>query len=50
MDAKGTAGAVEAWKFETNPRAWFKRVGLNRSDFSLKITAGPGRYEGTQLP
>ncbi len=37
LDAKGAAGAVEAWKFETNPPAWFKRVGVNRSDFAKAI-------------
>ena len=39
----GPAGSVvranssEEWKFETNPPAWFKRVGVNRSDFSKGI-------------
>jgi hypothetical protein len=37
MDAKGAAGALEAWKFETNPPAWFKRVDVNRSDFAKAI-------------
>jgi hypothetical protein len=32
MSAKGNTGSEE-WKFETNPPAWFKRVGVNRSDF-----------------
>jgi hypothetical protein len=37
MTAKGGNGAPEEWKFETNPPAWFKRVGVNRSDFSKGI-------------
>jgi hypothetical protein len=32
IDAKG-----EAWKFESNPPAWFKRVGVNRADFAKAI-------------
>jgi hypothetical protein len=32
MDAKG-----EAWKFESNPPAWFKRVGVNRADFAKAV-------------
>jgi hypothetical protein len=35
--AKTSGGAVEEWKFETNPPAWFKRVGVNKSDFSKGI-------------
>ena len=37
MNAKGSGGAPEEWKFETNPPAWFKRVGVNKSDFSKGI-------------
>jgi len=33
----GAAGSSEEWKFETNPPAWFKRVGVNKSDFSKGI-------------
>lgn len=36
MDAKGRGGA-ETWKFESNPPSWFRRVGVNRSDFSKAI-------------
>ena len=32
MDAKG-----EAWKFESNPPSWFRRVGVSRSDFAASI-------------
>jgi hypothetical protein len=37
MNAKGAGGASEEWKFETNPPAWFKRVGVNKSDFSKGV-------------
>lgn len=37
MSAKGSSGSSEEWKFETNPPAWFKRVGVNKSDFSKGI-------------
>jgi hypothetical protein len=33
----GAASASEEWKFETNPPAWFKRVGVNKSDFSKGV-------------
>jgi hypothetical protein len=36
MDAKGRGG-TETWKFESNPPSWFRRVGVNRSDFSKAI-------------
>jgi Family of unknown function (DUF6152) len=36
MDAKGSGGP-EAWKFESNPPAWFRRVGVSRADFSKAI-------------
>ena len=32
IDAKG-----EAWKFESNPPAWFRRVGVSRADFAKAI-------------
>jgi len=38
IDAKGEGGAsVTAWKFESNPPAWFRRVGVSRADFSKAI-------------
>jgi hypothetical protein len=36
VDAKGTGGP-EAWKFESNPPAWFRRVGVSRADFAKAI-------------
>jgi hypothetical protein len=30
-------GATEAWKFESNPPAWFRQVGVSRNDFSKTI-------------
>ena len=36
VDAKG-AGGPEAWKFESNPPAWFRRVGVSRADFAKAI-------------
>ena len=38
IDAKGEGAAtVSAWKFESNPPAWFRRVGVSRADFSKAI-------------
>ncbi len=38
IDAKGEGGAaVTAWKFESNPPAWFRRVGVSRADFAKAI-------------
>jgi hypothetical protein len=37
MTAKGNAGNAEAWKFESNPPAWFRRVGVSRADFAKAI-------------
>ena len=36
IDSKGEKGA-EAWKFESNPPAWFRRVGVSRADFAKAI-------------
>jgi len=40
MDAKGANGAVENWKFESNPPAWFRRLGVGRADFAKAIGQG----------
>jgi hypothetical protein len=37
MDAKGSNGAMENWKFENNPPAWFRRPGAGRVDFAKAI-------------
>ena len=39
LDAKSTAGATAnaAWKFESNPPAWFRRVGVSRADFAKAL-------------
>ena len=37
MDAKGPNGATENWKFESNPPAWFRRLGVGRADFAKAI-------------
>src|SRR6266853_1415314 len=39
IDAKGegAAAGTVAWKFESNPPAWFRRVGVSRADFSKAI-------------
>jgi len=36
VDANVASG-TEAWKFESNPPAWFRRVGVSRADFSKAI-------------
>jgi len=37
MTAKGKDGQEAAWKFESNPPAWFRRVGVTRADFVKAI-------------
>jgi hypothetical protein len=37
MDVKGEDGKIEAWGFESNPPAWFRRVGVNRADLAKAI-------------
>jgi hypothetical protein len=37
MDAKKEDGTIEMWKFESNPPAWFKRLGVTRTDFARAI-------------
>lgn len=37
VDAKGDDGKVQTWKLESNPPSWFRRVGVNRSEFAKAI-------------
>jgi len=37
MEAKREDGTIEMWKFESNPPAWFKRLGVTRNDFAKAI-------------
>ena len=37
IDVPAADGAVESWKFESNPPSWFRHVGLNRADFAKAI-------------
>lgn len=37
MDVKSKDGAMESWKFESNPPAWFRQVGVNRADFAKAL-------------
>ena len=37
VDAKGSDGTVENWKMESNPPAWFRRVGVNRNDLAKAL-------------
>lgn len=37
MAVKSEAGKVENWGFESNPPAWFRRVGVNRADLAKAI-------------
>lgn len=30
-------GGTETWKFESNPPAWFRQVGVSRNDFAKAI-------------
>jgi hypothetical protein len=37
VDAKGASGNVESWKLETNPPAFFRRVGVTRAELARGI-------------
>ena len=37
IDAKKDGAANAAWKFESNPPAWFRRVGVSRADFAKAL-------------
>ena len=37
IDAKNSAEGKGPWKFESNPPAWFRRVGVSRADFAKAI-------------
>ena len=37
MDVKNESGKMESWSFESNPPAWFRRVGVNRADLAKAI-------------
>ena len=34
VDGRGEDGKAESWVFESNPPAWFRRVGVARADFA----------------
>ena len=37
VDAKDSDGIVAAWKFESSPPSWFRRVSVGRQDFAKAI-------------
>lgn len=37
MDVKPAGGAMENWKFESNPPSWFRHVNVNRSTFVAAV-------------
>lgn len=37
MEVKSEGGKVENWSFESNPPAWFRRVGVGRADLAKAI-------------
>ena len=37
MEVKNESGKVETWSFESNPPAWFRRVGVTRNDLAKAI-------------
>lgn len=37
MEVKSESGKVENWSFESNPPAWFRRVGVGRADLAKAI-------------
>ena len=46
MDA-ATGGKTEAWQWESNPPAWFKRVGVGKADLS-KFVGQTVKIEGVR--
>jgi hypothetical protein len=34
MEGKDSSGKTEAWVFESNPPAWFRRVNINKATFT----------------
>jgi len=37
IDGKAEDGKAKSWVFESNPPAWFRRVGVGRADFAKSI-------------
>ena len=37
IESKAEDGKAESWVFESNPPAWFRRVGVGRADFAKSI-------------
>jgi len=37
IDVKNPAGTADSWKLETNPPAWFRRVGVTRAEIARGI-------------
>jgi hypothetical protein len=37
MEVKNESGKAESWSFESNPPAWFRRVGVGRADLAKAI-------------
>src|SRR5438552_16928152 len=37
IEAKAEDGKAASWVFESNPPAWFRRVGVGRADFAKSI-------------
>src|SRR6058998_3587532 len=37
IDSKAEDGKAENWVFESNPPAWFRRVGVGRADFAKAL-------------
>jgi len=37
IDGKAEDGKAQSWVFESNPPAWFRRVGVGRADFAKAI-------------
>ena len=39
IDSKAEDGKAENWVFESNPPAWFRRVGVGRADFAKGLVS-----------
>ena len=53
VEARGVAGKIDHWTFESNPPSWYRSVGLARADFAKAVgqtvTVGGVRARGGTL-
>ena len=47
MEGQDTSGKAEAWVWESNPPAWFRRVNINKATF-MKVLGQTVTAEGVK--